>query len=146
MAVVMVSDPIVDGIVDKLYGDDEEPSGIFMVTREHEYEGGNGSWYEDYVAEEFGYFTSRATAEVFLNTLRAAEAVSHRARWERDTYEMWKRRAKQNEEIQAQNEALKAAGLPLLHEVWVGPEPEYKPWTPDMSDYQVIEIQEGKIS
>jgi hypothetical protein len=119
---------------------------IWMITLEHEYQGGNGSYYEDFIDEDLGYFTSQEAAEARLHSLRAAEAVNHRARWERDSYDMWKRRVKQNEEIQAQNEALKAAGLPLLHEVWVGPEPEYRTWTPNLSDYKVIEIKEGLIS
>jgi hypothetical protein len=114
---------------------------IFMITREHEYQGGNGSWYEDYVDEDFGYFVTKEEAELKLHELRAREAVSHRDQWERMVHKNWELRKAQHDRVQANNAILiEHGGTPerLPH---VYPEPVYKEWNVSMSDYNIITVE-----
>jgi hypothetical protein len=110
---------------------------IFGIERQHEYEGSNGSWYEWYIEEDEGFFTTREAASARLETLKARERAERHRAWERSTYNGWKRRVEENDRIVAQNEVLVAAGLPAIGLRFVGEEPTF---APRASNYQIIEV------
>jgi hypothetical protein len=116
---------------------------IWMITREHEYQGGNGSWYEDYVDEDFGYFSTQEAAEAKLAALVEAEQESHRRRFEEGSLQEWKTRQTLHDQAVAQNEILRAAGAPEIAVPRTYPEPAYPGWKPEYSDYNVIAIEEA---
>lgn len=120
---------------------------IWVITRDFEYEGGNGrTYWEPVVDVDLGYFISEEGAQLKLALLQDAEREDYERRFNRGALQAWQSRVGEDARIVAQNVALEAAGLPLLQRRWVGEEPEMKPWTPKMSAYGIVEIKPGELS
>jgi hypothetical protein len=114
---------------------------IYMITRDHEYEGGNGWYDETYVDEDFGYYVDRDQAEAKLVELRAAEAASHKRQWEERSHKPWLQRKAERDRVEANNNILVANGgstTPVPH---LYPEPVYPGWNDGMSDYNITVVE-----
>jgi hypothetical protein len=123
---------------------DEESTSIWMITREFEYEGGGGrSHFEPMADVDLGYFRTREAAEAKLAELQQGEREDYKRRFERGPLRAYAERVDEAERIEAQNKVLEAAGLPLLKQRWIGNHPAQSPWTPGMSKYGVVEIEEA---
>lgn len=118
-------------------------NSIWMITREHETETGNGSFYDDYVDEDLGFFTSKEEAEAKLVELQLGEQKSYEQRWRDTTHAQWRSRKRQYEETLANNRILKENGGTPLQLPHLYTEPEMRPWTTGMSAYKTIEIEKG---
>jgi hypothetical protein len=118
---------------------------IWMITREHEYQGGNGSWYEDYIDEDFGYFSTQAAAEEKLEELVQIEREAHKRRFEDGPHQAWKTRQALHEQAVAQNAVLLNAGAPQIIVPRAYPEPVYPGWQPSYSDYNILAIEPGVL-
>jgi hypothetical protein len=122
---------------------------IWMITREFEYESAGGrTWYEPMAAVDLGYFISKEAAELKLADVRDEEKDAHRRNWERTTHQQWVLRKANHDRIVEQNRILVDHGvapssLTAAPHVWE--EPVYRPWTPEMSSYSTIEIEEGAV-
>lgn len=119
---------------------------IYMITREHETETGNGSVYDDYIDPEFGYFVDRTKAEAKLVELQMAERESYERQWEERTHQPWLRRKEERDRVETNNNILVANGgstTPVPH---LYAEPVMKPWNPGMTDYNITTIEQGDPS
>jgi hypothetical protein len=121
---------------------------IYMITRRHETETGNGSVYDEFIDEDLGYFTSKEKAEEKLADLWKEEASAWERQWRFSSLDPWAARQAESDRIKIHNDILRANGIeegqlsPLPH-VWS--KPVLPEWNRRQSDFEVIEIQEGAV-
>lgn len=122
-----------------------ETSGIFMLQRNHHYEGWNGREFDQTIDTDFGYFTSKEAAEEAAEKLNVPLRAEVEKWNDRQRAEHAQKRADYAAAV-AQNEVLLKAGLPLVKVPNVSASFYTKTWQGNHDDsiyWDAVEIEEA---